>query len=208
MVEGRDSPPSSVASCNKSRSDSTCSATSSKQQHHVMFQIQEEIVKVETPCDEEIKQRWYSQGEYFFIKKDAMNTVRRLGSCKSLKDDESISSRGLEIVDNELVKEREARIKKAVSTVLKKQRSLTEDSSIDDGSASTGRHFRASAATIEIAKEYHEISTSAEFSAIKKASIDQKESEEYLEDTKRQWKKAERRNRGPTKLLRRLMKWK
>jgi hypothetical protein len=108
-----------------------------------------------------------------------------------------------------LVKEREARIKKAVRTVLKKQRSLTEDSTMDDdGSASSRRPIRDSAATIEIAEEYHEISTSAEFSAIQKATVDQKEAEEYLEDTRRQLKKGEKRNRTPTILLRRLIKWK
>mmetsp|Transcript_21363 Transcript_21363/g.34373 ORF Transcript_21363/g.34373 Transcript_21363/m.34373 type:complete len:210 (-) Transcript_21363:63-692(-) len=191
---------------NKSSSSDTPLPRSSL---HVVFKSEADVKNVEIPGEDEMKERWYTQGEYFFIKKEAMNTVRRLGSTKGLQDDENITSRGLEIIDNTAVKERETRIKKAVGTVLRKQRSLTEES-LDDSSTSgsPGRPLTDFEAMAEIAKEYREVSSSAELTAIKKAHLDQKEAEEYLEDVRSQLKKNARRNNGPRKTLARLFRWK
>ena len=152
---------------------------------HVMFKSEAEIQSFDPPCDEEMKERWYTDGEYFFIKKDAMNTVRRLASTKGLKDDDRTSIRGLEIVDKTSVKEREARIKEAVKIVLERQRTLTEDTTVGGAdSASDGSVKRAAdeEVLLEIAKTYHEVACCAEEIAVQNACLDRKEAEEYLKE--------------------------
>ena len=89
-----------------------------------------------------IESLWYTDKEYFFIKKEAMNIVRRrqcLNCDDSLDDDNDdddddgcdnnnpssygrrTSTRGLEIVDADSKRRRETIIKKAVSTVIETQ---------------------------------------------------------------------------------------
>lgn len=70
--------------------------------------------------EDEVKQRWYTNGEYFFIKKEAMNSVRRLATTR-VEESDSFSSRGLEIVDDAQVKRRKETIDGTVQTILEAQ---------------------------------------------------------------------------------------
>ncbi|KAL3905498.1 MAG: hypothetical protein SGARI_004429 [Bacillariaceae sp.] len=177
-----------------------------------MFKSEAEIQCFDPPCDEELKERWYSNGEYFFIKKEAMNTVRR----RVAKDDDRTSVRGLEIVDKTCVKEREARIKEAVKIVLERQRTLTEDSTIgeaDSASDRSGKRAADETVLLEIAKTYHEVACCAEEIAVRNASLDRKEVEEYLKDfqqaeTQETPKKTHRKQKSAGKVFSKMFKWK
>mmetsp|Transcript_108283 Transcript_108283/g.162015 ORF Transcript_108283/g.162015 Transcript_108283/m.162015 type:complete len:203 (-) Transcript_108283:109-717(-) len=81
----------------------------------VMFADSVNVHQIESY--EESEKRWYTNGEYFFIKKDALNTVRRMNNS-NIKESNSVSTRGLEIVECEALRRRKQAISSAVSTVL------------------------------------------------------------------------------------------
>jgi hypothetical protein len=70
----------------------------------------EEIKVLDVPASsisaEKDEDLWYSNSEYFLIRRQATNMAKRMEDC----DDEKDCSRGLEIVENNAVKERNKRI--------------------------------------------------------------------------------------------------
>ena len=83
----------------------------------VMFSDAINIHRIEYPTCEEAENRWYTNGEYFFFKKDALNTVRRMSSS-NIKESDTVSTRGLEIVESKALKKRKEVISSAVQAVL------------------------------------------------------------------------------------------
>jgi hypothetical protein len=81
----------------------------------VMFAESVNVHQVESYGDAE--KRWYTNGEYFFIKKDALNTVRRMNNS-NIQETNSICTRGLEIVESEAQRRRKRAISCAVNAVL------------------------------------------------------------------------------------------
>ena len=86
----------------------------------VMFNEDVDIREVKKPSNAEFKNRWYSQGEYFYIKKEAMNTVRRMSTTK-IREDERTCTRGLDMVEDTAVKRRKETIDSTVKLVLQEQ---------------------------------------------------------------------------------------
>jgi hypothetical protein len=110
--------------CEKSGSlmnDPRCMLHKEKSQRHlksvpvVMFADSVYVHQIDSY--EESEKRWYTNGEYFFIKKDAMNTVRRM-STSSIQESDSVSTRGLEIVESEALRKRKQAVSSAVHAVL------------------------------------------------------------------------------------------
>ena len=146
----------------------------------VQFNSSEDIATHETPDEAELNERWYTNGEYFFFRRDAMNTVRKRERVKGLKDDDGICLRGLEMVDDAVLKVREALVKKAIQTVLEEQRTHTDsNTSNGDQQLSSETHHNDI-----IAKKYHEISYETIMKAIKIAEENQNEAQEYLGTTR------------------------
>ena len=81
----------------------------------VMFADRVSIYQIESY--EEVEKRWYTSGEYFFIKKDALNTVRRMSNT-TIRESDSSTTRGLEIVESEAIRKRKSLIASAVKVVL------------------------------------------------------------------------------------------
>ena len=129
----------------------------------------EDTVNIEIPDEDEMKKRWFTQAELYMLRKDCVNTFKRLEVMERLKDDDSICARGLSIVDDTALKEREDLVKKIVHVVMEEQR----------------KHAKMSEnSNDEIAKMCHEISYKTTMDAIRIAKEDQKEAEEYLEATR------------------------
>lgn len=68
----------------------------------------------------EIKQRWYTNGEYFWIKKEALNSVRRMSTTR-VHESDNFTARGLEIIDDTQVRRRKETIDTTVQRVLEAQ---------------------------------------------------------------------------------------
>jgi hypothetical protein len=173
-----------------------------------MFQSSNDIQIFETPDQDEMRERWYQRGEYFFIKNDAMKTVRKMASAKGLADDDDQkSSRGLEIVGNAAVQERAARIKRGLDVVLTRQRIPTEETAEGEVDG-TGNMQKENGDTFEeMAEAYHDMAASAELLARNRAWLDRKEAVEYLQDTGQQLKKHEERKRVSKRKFGRLLGW-
>jgi hypothetical protein len=95
-----------------------------------------------------------------------------------LKDDDSICARGLSIVDDTALKEREDRVEKKVHVVMEEQRKFTIMSTEHEIEILSGK------SNDTIVKMCHEISYKTTMDAIGIAKEDQKEVEEYLETTR------------------------
>lgn len=95
-----------------------------------MFKDDIDVREVVKPSVSEFRNRWYTQGEYFVIKKQAMNTVRRMATT-TLQDDDRICTRGLEIVDDEAVKRRKLHINSTVQRVLQEQEDQRTGKDVD-----------------------------------------------------------------------------
>lgn len=127
----------------------------------------------EVPVDKtEIQERWYSKGEYFFIKKEALNLVRRMSSS-NVKDTDSISTRGLEVVDDRRVRKRKEAIDKVVKCILETQQMNGSDPEC-------------------LAPVYKNMAQPCVRQSIDNASCDAKDAELYLADARRQWNFAAR----------------
>lgn len=79
--------------------------------------------------EEELQARWYSTGEYFFIKKEALSLARRMSNTK-IKDTNTITTRGLEIIEDSQVKQRKQKIDNVVRCVLDAQERSGSDPEI------------------------------------------------------------------------------
>jgi hypothetical protein len=158
----------------------------------VMFQEEPEVREFPEPFSCELQERWYTSIEYFFIKKDAMNLVRRMSSTR-IQDSNTVSTRGLEIVDEERVRVRRKAIDTAVHTVLKEQEERGKDADPE-----------------HLAAVYRRVSQDHVRKSIETANDDAKEAQTYLKDTRKSIK-GYGKKRGKLKpkfrLLTRLLSW-
>jgi hypothetical protein len=115
--------------------------------------------------EEEMSARWYSTGEYFFIKKEALCLCRRMCTT-NIEDTDTLSTRGLEIVDDSQVKQRKKMIDNVVKCVLEEQQRNGSDPD-------------------SLAPLYQELSQSCKRRSIENAINDHKDAECYLADTKK-----------------------
>lgn len=125
----------------------------------VMFSDEIDVREFLMPPSSEIRMGWYSQGEYFGIKKRAMNIVRRMATTK-LQDDDKVCTRGLEIIEDDAVKRRKQHIDSTVQRILEEQ---------DIGDAGSE----------EIAQIYRDISTATVEKSIAVALNDAHDAEKY-----------------------------
>lgn len=116
--------------------------------------------------EDEVQDRWYSNGEYFFIKKEALSVVRRMSSA-TVQDTNSISTRGLEIIDDRRVKVRKKAIDGVVKCILEAQRISGSDPEY-------------------LAPLYQEMAQPSVRKSLENANCDAKDAEQYLADTKKQ----------------------
>lgn len=159
----------------------------------VMFQEEPEVREIQEPFISEQQERWYTSAEYFFIKKDAMNLVRRMSSTR-IEDSNTVSTRGLEIVDDERVRARRKAIETAVKAVLKQQDELGKNADPE-----------------QIAAVYRQVSLDHVRKSIDTADDDAKEAEKYLKDTRKSINgggKKRGKLKPKVKLLTRLLGWK
>lgn len=114
--------------------------------------------------NEELQARWYSNGEYFFIKKEALGVVRRMAKT-NIKDTNTVSTRGLEIVDDSQRKRRKQNIDNVVRCILDEQERNGSDPKI-------------------LSPLYQTLSHVCIMKSIEHAANDAKDAEQYLADTK------------------------
>lgn len=133
----------------------------------VLFSDVDPDVKEVEIEDAELQARWYSNGEYFFMKKEAMNTVRRMATTR-IEESDTLTTRGLEIVDDAKVKRRKETINEAVRRVLDEQ---SKKGSNPDC----------------LATIYNKVAHESVIVSIKTGAKDAKEAENILEDARRLW---------------------
>jgi membrane-associated HD superfamily phosphohydrolase len=152
----------------------------------VMFNEDIEVREVATPSTDECQDRWYSTGEYFFIKKEAMRTVRRMASTR-LEESDTTCTRGLEIVISEVVKQRKQTIESVVQAVLKEQMKLGSTRSDPE----------------ELARVYKQLNYPCIQRSIETAISDAKDVETYLADTRKTFRKKKKNGLS----LRPMLRW-
>ena len=145
---------------------------------------------------------WYTDKEYFFIKKEAMNTVRRkqrLTFDDSLDDDDDdddvdsnhhnprsygrrTSTRGLEIVDADSKRRRETIIKKAVNTVIETQQEHKEQLEKQQQQQQPQQKSASYQHAMTIANKYHDcvVECESEVEARNRAKKDEQDAHDYL----------------------------
>ena len=114
----------------------------------------------------EVQERWYSNEEYFFIKKEALRVLRRV-SRSNIEDTNAITTRGLEIVDDKQVKQRKQAIDSVVKCILEAQQI----------SGSNPEH---------LSPLYQEMTQECVRKSLDNANSDAKDAEVYLADTKKE----------------------
>jgi hypothetical protein len=136
-------------------------------QHVPSVMFDEEIKVLDVPASstsaEKDEDLWYSNREYFFMRRRATNMAKRMEDC----DDEKDCSRGLEIVENNAVTERNKRIQELVQEVLQKQ---GQDADPE-----------------ELAEISRNVSKDSRRKSLENAVYDAKHAEQYLSDTRKSW---------------------
>lgn len=138
-----------------------------KQCHHVVFSDVDPDVKEVKIDEDELKDRWYSNGEYFFIRKEAKSTVRRMATTR-IEESDTLSTRGLEIVDDAKEKQRKKVVKEAIRCVLDEQ-----------SKKGSSPNF--------LATVYHNIAHESTIISIENGANDAREAEHILEDARESW---------------------
>lgn len=126
--------------------------------------------------DEELRHRWYSREEYFFIKKEALSLVRRMGNTRIAESDFT-STRGLEIVDETKARERREHISEAVQKVIHGQQK--KGSHPEHLASISSKHSKANVRKC--------VATAAE---------DARDVESYLADTKESWTSTQQKTKS------------
>jgi hypothetical protein len=162
------------------------SVAQSPLQHVPTVMFDEEIKVLDVPASstsaEKDEDLWYSNSEYFFMRRQATNMAKRMEDC----DDEIDCSRGLEIVENNAVKERNKRIQGLVQEVLQKQ---GQDADPE-----------------ELAKISRKVSKDSRRKSLENAVDDAKHAKLYLSDTRKCWGRNDNSSSGIMQLFSRKRK--
>lgn len=133
----------------------------------VMFD--EDIEVVDFPASlasaEKDEDVWYTNSEYFFMRRQATNMSKRINHC----DEEEDCSRGLEIVESTAAEQRNKRIQDLVQAVIQRQ--------------------GQSADAEELAAVSRKASEGSMRKSLENAIYDEKQAIQILSDTRKAWRR-------------------